>query len=343
MLDDQSTIARFDTSNALAVAAGSAEQLIYNSPDSKVTGLGSIQNIVLAGMGGSALAGLLVRDWLDDELSIPLIITRDYSLPKFVSENTLVIVSSYSGNTEEALSALKDAQSNNAQIIIITAGGKLAEIAKAQEYPLLSIPADYQPRMTTGFGIRLLADAFHSLGLIGDKSQELKSAHEFLAAAAKAYLPQVKTADNQAKHMALELAGKIAVIYGSPSLASAAYKWKISINENAKNLAFCNQLPEFNHNEFIGWSGKPVEKPLAVVELSSSLDHPQIGRRYEVSNRLLSGKMPKPIKVQAQGQTKLEQILWIVQLGDFVSIYLAILNQVNPTPVELVEKLKKDL
>ena len=137
--------------------------------------------------------------------------------------------------------------------------------------------------------------------------------------------------------------GKSAVVYSGSFLAPAAYKWKISFNENAKNVAWQGILPEFSHNEFIGWSSHPVNKPYAIIDLQSSFEHPQIKKRFEVSTRLLSGKRPNPNEVMAEGNSQLEQLLWTVIVGDFTTIYLGLLNGVNPTPVDLVEKMKKEL
>jgi glucose/mannose-6-phosphate isomerase len=137
--------------------------------------------------------------------------------------------------------------------------------------------------------------------------------------------------------------GKTPIIYGGALTYPAAYKWKINVNENAKNTAWCNQLPEFNHNEFIGWSSHPIEKPFAVIDLISSFEHPRVLKRFEVSDRLLSGKRPKAHRVEAVGESVVEQLLYLVLLGDFVTAYLGILNNVDPSPVELVEKFKKEL
>jgi glucose/mannose-6-phosphate isomerase len=137
--------------------------------------------------------------------------------------------------------------------------------------------------------------------------------------------------------------GKSVVVYGGPKLWPAAYKWKISFNENSKQVAWAGAIPEFNHNEFIGWSKQPHDKPYAVVDLRSHLEHERVQKRFEVTERLLSGLRPAPHVVQAQGATLLEQLLWTVAFGDFVSLYTGILNGLNPAPVELVEKFKKEL
>ena len=146
-----------------------------------------------------------------------------------------------------------------------------------------------------------------------------------------------------AKQLALQLAGKTPIIYSGSLMAPAAYKWKISVNENAKNTAWAGTLPEFNHNEFIGWSSHPVEKPFAVIDLLSSFEHPRTQKRFEVGDRLLSGLRPKSITVNAMGESPIEHLLYLVLFGDFVTLYLGLLNGVDPSPVELVEKFKIEL
>jgi glucose/mannose-6-phosphate isomerase len=141
----------------------------------------------------------------------------------------------------------------------------------------------------------------------------------------------------------MEIAGKTPVVYAGPRLAPVAYKWKISFNENAKNIAWWNSLPEFNHNEFMGWTSHPIEKPYTVIDLRSDLEHPQIQKRFELTDKLLSGRRPAAQVVQAEGQGLLQQLVWATAFGDFVSIYLALLNNVNPTPIDLIEKFKAEL
>jgi glucose/mannose-6-phosphate isomerase len=176
-----------------------------------------------------------------------------------------------------------------------------------------------------------------------DTAGQLGRAANFLRESVKDWAATVPTDKNPAKQLALELAGKSGVVYAGPLLAPAAYKWKISFNENAKNVAWWGQYPEFNHNEFIGWSSHPIQKPYSVIDLRSNLEHPRIQKRFELSDRLLSGQRPAAHVVQAQGETLLEQLVWTVAYGDFVTIYLALCNNVNPAPVDLVEKFKTEL
>lgn len=342
-LDDTKTIKDIDKSDALGVAASQHQQLLYSDFNFDTSQFKDIDNVVVVGMGGSALAALICRNWWGKDLQIPFVVTRDYSLPGFVNQNTLVIVSSYSGNTEETVSALEDAASKDAQIVCVSSDGKLQEISQDRGYLYLPIPEGLQPRMAVWYAVKILASIFDSLKLTGKTADQLQAAQPQLQAAAEKLLPAVKTENNLAKQIAEQIHGKTAVVYSGPTLGAAAYKWKISFNESSKNLAWSNEFPEFNHNEFMGWSAQSAEAPFQVVQLQSNLDHPQIKKRFDTSNDLLAGKMAEPIVVEAQGETNIEQLLWTIQLGDFVSLYLAVLNGVDPTPVDLIEELKKKL
>lgn len=339
MLNDQSYIKRFDSDNALGVAAKQFDQLRHTF-EPEIDFEGEIKKIVVAGMGGSALAADFVNVW--PTLEIPFAVVRDYHLPNWVDENTLVIASSYSGNTEETLSSLAEAEAKSAQIAVICAGGRLKDIAEENNYPLCQLPSGLQPRMAPFYNFKALITLLDSFGIVIGATSQLEQLAEGMKDTINSWKPSVQTEQNLAKQLAEKLAGKTPIIYGA-KLYPAAYKWKINFNENAKNTAWCNAYPEFNHNEFLGWSSHPIEKPFAVIDLVSSFDHPQIKKRFEISDRLLSGKRPKAIQIHAEGETPLEQLLWVVALGDMTSIYLAILNGLNPTPVELIEKLKKEL
>lgn len=342
MLDDLKYIARRDKSDALGAAQKAPAQLRHNFDLPAVAFKGSqVDNVVLAGMGGSALAANLFVSWTSPGL--PFVINRQYEVPGFVGDKTLFIASSHSGNTEEVLSALDLAKDRGAHIVVMASGGELIKRAEPADWPILKIPTGLQPRMSVFYGIKALAVLFEKLGLMRDLSAQLDKTADYLEQAVQAWLPEVATSQNPAKELAEELAGKTPIVYAGPRLSSAAYKWKISFNETSKNLAWNNQWSEFNHNEFVGWTSHPTDKPFQPIELKSSFEHERILRRFDISNRLLSGRMPHPIEIEAEGNTLIEQILWTVLYGDFVSIYLALLNNVDPTPVDLIEKLKKEL
>lgn len=341
MLDDLKMIHNRDAHDALGVAEKQWQQLghVY---DVDVSRFMHITNIVVAGMGGSAFPATFVRSW--PGTSVPLEVVRDYELPEYVNEHTLVISSSYSGNTEETLSAIKDAEAKRAQIAVIAAGGKLAQYAEDKHYPLFTIPGGIQPRMSSFYFLAALVQLLEPVGLVPQgTTEELRRTGEWLKDQTASWRAEVPTDKNPAKQLAQELMGRSVVVYSGPKLFPAANKIKICCNENAKNVAWVNQYPEFNHNEFIGWSSHPVEKPYAVIEIRSNLEHPRVQKRFEVSERLLSGKRPAPEVIAPQGETLLQQLLWTANFGDYATLYLALLNGIDPTPVDLVERLKVDL
>ncbi len=347
MLDDNNVLAQRDPGGALAIAANEYKQAefeatVWNGEHDHRP----IHNVVVAGMGGSALAALIVQVWLRDVFTVSFEVVRGYSLPAYVGPNTLVIVSSCSGNTEETLTCLDQARDRGAQITIMTSGGKLLERARDLSIAHVVLPdrAEIEPRMTTVAQTRVLAQLLAHFAVIPPSYyDEIANQTSMLSIASADWTAEVTTDKNYAKQLALLAVGKTAVIYGGELTAPLAYKWKISWNENSKNVAFWNQYPEFNHNEFLGWSSHPIEKPYAVFDLVSRFEHSQVLKRFEVSDRLLSGMRPKAVRIDLEGDSVLAQLLWGCILADFVSIYLAILNGVDPTPVALIEKLKGEL
>lgn len=345
MLDDDNVIKQRDPKDALGVAAIQSEQARFPvevaNPDNDGR---QLNRIVVVGMGGSALAALLAKSWLSKELTIPFEVVRTYELPEYVDSNTLVIASSYSGNTEETISGLGVARSRSAQVAIIAAGGKLNRIAEEADIAHVTLPAHLEPRMAVIYNLRaLIAILAHFKVVSYDRFAEIGDLADWLGVQTHQWTSDVSTDKNYAKQLALMAVGKTPVFYAGSIMAPVAYKWKISWNENAKNIAFWNELPEFNHNEFIGWTSHPIEKPFAIFDLVSNLEHPRILQRFEISDRLLSGQRPKSTVVHFKGDSVIAQMLWASILADFVSIYVAILNGVDPTPVPLIEKLKLEL
>ncbi len=302
-----------------------------------------IQNIVLAGMGGSALAANIIKNWMYDNFTVPFEVCRSYDLPDYIGPNSLVILSSYSGNTEETLKCYEKAVGQSAQIVIMTAGGKLKKLAIENNHTLLDLPEDFQPRLAVLGGLKALACLFEDMKLVSavDLRGQLINVADFLDKMKFDMSPD-KEEGNLAKEIAEKIAGNIGVIYAGSALGSAAYKWKIDINENGKQLCFYNTYPELNHNEFQGWMF-PEKKDVVSVQLESSLESEQMQKRMDITKNILKDHGFKPIVVQAKGETEIEQLLYTILLGDYVSAYVGILNGINPTPVELVEKLKKEL
>lgn len=341
MLDDLKVIHERDAQDALGIAEKQWQQLEYDFQPVPAVEVANIENIVFGGMGGSALAALIAQSW--PGFDIPFEVSRNYEIPSYVDARTLFFASSYSGNTEETVSALEAAEAKGAQVIVITSGGKLAEMAAAKKYPLFTLPGGLQPRHAAFYSLKAFLTATDAAGLSNGAAKELAGKAGFVREAIQAWLPTVSTDKNQAKQIALEVIGNSAVMYAGPKLWPAAYKWKISFNENAKHVAWANQLPEFNHNEMMGWTKQPTQKPYTVIELRSKLEHPRVQKRFEVTERVLSGMRPSPIVVEAEGDDLLEELLSAIALGDFVSLYTALLNGINPTPVDLIETFKKKM
>jgi glucose/mannose-6-phosphate isomerase len=340
MLDDLKMIHMRDSQDALGMAEKQTMQLRhdYDIPDIDAA---NIDHVVYAGMGGSALAPLFAKVW--PGCSLPFEVVRDYELPGYISARTLCVVAGYSGDTEESLAALRSAEVKGAQIVVLAGGGKLADIAVQKGYPLVTLPLAGQPRYGTFYVLKALIDIFAAAGLSvsDDIRPELAATHDFVQKSLHAWLPTVPTARNPAKQLAQELMGRSIVVYSGPLLAPAAHGWKAGFNENARQIAWLGQLTEFDHKELIGWSGQPVDKPYAVIDIRSNLENERISKRFTVADRLLSGKRPAPEVVEAAGDTLLQQLVWTSVFGDFVSVYLALLNGVDPSPIELDKKFKK--
>lgn len=342
MLDDIKKIHELDRDNTLAEVARFPEQLRQEIPCEPVfRPTNDILNVVYAGMGGSALAALLVQTW--PSMRVPFEVVRDYNLPPYIGEKTLVIIASYSGNTEETISALYEAESKGAQIAVISSGGTLAELATTRGYSLATLPHVIQPRFVVGYNYRALLGILQSADLFWGDMSELAEAADFLSEVVKELAPSVPTVRNAAKQVAEKCVGKSVVIYAGHKLAPAAYKWKIGFNENAKQIAWCGVLPEFNHNEIVGWLRHPQHKPYVVIDLHSSYEHPRIRTRFRVAEELLAKTRPSSFLIEAQGTSLLQHVLWASVFGDFVTIYTALLSGENPAPIDIIETFKKSL
>lgn len=342
VLDDLKLIHERDAQDTLGIVAGQSSQLAQVF-ETGVTDMTGITNIIYAGMGGSALAAAMTYVWPGYRL--PLQIVQGYDLPAYVSAQTLCIVASYSGNTEEMLSALGQAEAAGARMAVITGGGRLADIARQKQYPLALLPKVIEPRYAVLSNVKALLDTTVELQAMDAAMvhEELQAAAALIDTAIENWKPEVPTARNLAKQIARELMGRTVIIYSGPQLAPVVQKWKMNFNENARQLAWTGQLPEFNHNEFIGWTGQPLEKQIAVINLRSNLEHLRVSKRFDLSARLLSGKRPEAIEIQAEGDTIMQQLAWTAALGDYVSIYLGLLNGINPAPLPLVDTFKKEM
>jgi glucose/mannose-6-phosphate isomerase len=305
----------------------------------------NIEKVIIAGMGGSAIGGDLVRSYLASSVEFPFYICRHYRLPAFVDENTLVIASSYSGNTEETLSALDDAIERGAKVACITSGGKVAEIARKKDFLLVELPKGFPPRAALGYSFVPLLYLVSKLGFTEDVDDDVSNLIRGLKAYRDQYAWDRETEKNPAKALALKLHNKIPIIYTGPELTDAVgTRWKGQICENAKCLAYNNQFAEFNHNELVGWEviGSYSDK-LIVVYLRDNDDHDRVKRRMEIVRKIIEKKNVEIIDVFSHGDFAMGRMFSLIQLGDFASLYLAALNNVDPTPVKVIDFLKSEL
>jgi len=342
MLDDENVIRQRDTTDMLGTAAEMPQQLLHRFDVAPMKRDIEIKNVVFSALGGSALPAEFARTW--PSISVPFVVSKDYDIPKFVNEHTLFIVASYSGSTEESIAAYSSAREMNAQIVVMTTGGPLRDLALENNDTFVEIPKAKHPRMGVFYAYRALVEVLVANGVTTSGTiEQLESVVTPLETIVETIQKDVTTDENAAKQLALQLVGKTPIIYAGPKMSPAALKWKIAINESAKNTAWTGTLPDMNHNEFTGWTSHPIEKPFAIVDLLSNFEHDRVQKRFELTDRLLSGMRPKASSVNAIGDSVLEQMLFLVIFGEFVSLYLALLNGVDPSPVTKVEKLKAEL
>ena len=308
------------------------------------TDYAGVDKVVILGMGGSAIGGDLVRSLVQSEAGIPVIIHRDYGLPAFVDDKTLVIASSYSGNTEEILSAFEPALKTGAKKLVMTTGGKLKELAEANNIPVFKIEYKAQPRAALGFSFLPTLGVMQNLGLLSDKSADVNETVEVLEKLSARLDEKSPLDDNPAKQMAQRLYGCLTVIYGAGIAAEAAHRWKTQINENGKSWAFYEVFPELNHNATVGYPfpGELAGK-IRVVLLRSPSFNERVKLRYDVTCELLKRAGVKYEFVDSEGNSLLSQMMSLVMTGDFVSYYMAILYRVDPSPVEVISYLKDRL
>ncbi len=300
-------------------------------------------NVIVTGMGGSAIGGDITRCLFEAFSPLPFAVIRDYTLPKSVGSNTLVFACSYSGNTEETLSAYQEAKIRGANIIAITSGGVLAENAKKDGFPVILIPSGKPPRTALGYLLIPTLVAASKLDLIPELN--LATLIEVLKKCANEWRLEVPFEQNPSKQLAEKLAGNLGLIYGLGSWQGvAATRWKGQINENAKSMAFYATFPELNHNEILGWVGaksQGVQKWVTVI-LEDGTESIKLKTRAKVTSELIHERTDVH-RVKAHGTALLEKILSLIYFGDFVSLYLAFLNNVDPENIDWINHLKSEL
>jgi glucose/mannose-6-phosphate isomerase len=356
-LDDRASLDAFDRSGMLALAGGLGRQLrtgfeaaaaLVSAPQdearSSLPPTSDVTGVVVCGMGGSGIAGDVVRSLMAGSAQVPVAGCKGYILPGSCGPGTLVVAVSYSGNTEETLAAYEAAVARGCAVVSISAGGALAERAARTASPHVTVPSDVpMPRAAVGYlaGAALgVVDAIVGAGTLSDELEPTVALLDDLAARLG---PDRPLLDNEAKELALWLAGRIPVVWGSEGLAeAAALRWKNQLNENAKIPAFSSLLPELDHNEIEGW-GATSGVPFGLIVLRHGAEHPRIADRVDASLGAIGASALSVRQVGAEGSSPLANLFSLMMKADFASIYLAALRGVDPTPVPVLTGLKERL
>ncbi|MFH0738782.1 MAG: bifunctional phosphoglucose/phosphomannose isomerase [Candidatus Omnitrophota bacterium] len=302
--------------------------------------------VIFAGLGGSAIGADLVRSYLYFEAKLPITVYREYDLPASLDNFSLVFILSYSGNTEETLSAYEQAKQKGSSIITVSSGGKLKEWAKRDNVVFIEIPQGLPPRCALGYLSIIPLCILARLGLIKDMQQDINQAIALLEDLRnKSLNPKIGQKDNVSKILAAKIFNKIPVIYsGSVHFDVTATRFRCQLNENSKALAASHLFPEMNHNEIVGWQNpKKLFKGLVVLMLRDKGMHPRVATRLDITRDMLTKEHISVIEVWSRGEGLLSRILSLIYVGDFASYYLAILYGIDPTPVDRVTYLKKEL
>lgn len=339
-------IARIDSEGMLDRILNLPQQIEHAITISQATPLKlatDFANVCFAGMGGSAIGGDVVRAALSDVSRVPIAVSRYYSLPKYINEKSLVVACSYSGDTEETLAAYDDALAKRASVVCVTSGGSLAEKARANGHPMILVPGGFPPRSALGYLTSPLLFILHYADLISSPLSELRETISVLRSLSEEYHP--RSEPNLAKKIACELHGKIPLIYTSAvGVEPAALRWKCQLAENSEVMAGCHVFPELNHNEIMGWGPlREINHTFRAVYLRDREMHPRVLKRMAVTKDIISQHADGIIEVESKGDSLLARIFSLIFLGDMVSLYLAILNGVDPTAIGNINFVKKSL
>jgi glucose/mannose-6-phosphate isomerase len=347
-LDDQGWLRQIDLSDMLGLVevlpqqCREAQRIARSMPLPRWNG---VQHIVVVGMGGSAIGGDFVRALANEQCSVPVSVHRSDTLPRWVGRQCLVVAASYSGNTEETLTAYAEAKRRQARLMAITTGGELAALAANDDCPIVRIPGGLPPRAAIGYSFVSLLVLCERLGLLPAQGEALAEMFEVLEKQRALYGRQSPSSQNPAKALAAALVGYAPVVLGSEGASGvAAYRWKCQFNENSKAPAFWNVFPELTHNETVGWEkADEVLQRLHVVLLRDTRDSERNTCRIDVATQIMGRKAEGITEFWAEGDSSVARLFSLVYPGDFVTTYLALLYGVDPTPIQAIDFLKEEL
>ena len=292
--------------------------------------------LVVCGMGGSAIGGDLAAVAFGNRLSRPLTTERGYELPFAMLPDRAVLCSSYSGDTEETIACYEAAEALGARRIVATTGGRLAKAARADGVPVIGLPAGLQPRAAVGYLFTVAAEVAALTGAAPGIRTEIDSAGAHLREVAPALV-------DRAEELAAQLTGSVPVIYGADLTVPVALRWKTQVNENAKLPAFTASLPEADHNEIEGWDGAPEVGRMSAIFLEDRDQHPRVRQRFDVTAAMVEPAAHHVARIETEGESRTERLLWAVMLGDLLSLQFAAARGVDPSKIEYIDRLKEEL
>ena len=349
VLDDVQKIKKVDSSNMMKLVMDMPLMIkegVNIGKNAKISkGISKPKNIIVTGLGGSAIGGDLLRCYLSKEVNIPIVVNRNYNLPNWVNKDTLVFAASYSGNTEETISAYKDALSRKAKLIAITSNGAIKKMCDEKNILCVDIPSGLSPRAAIGYLFFPMLIILSRLKLIKSKENEIKETLSLLDKLRNMYIPEVKSKNNYAKQLAYKLAAKSIIICGVLDWTEVvAVRWKCQFAENSKVFSVASLLPEMNHNEIVGWDLlKDVLGKFAVIFLRDKMDSERIKKRIDITKFIISKRAGYVGEVYSVGKSDLARLFSLIYLGDFISVYLSVLYNIDPTPVQAIDYLKREL
>ena len=338
---DRSGVEALDSSSMLEDVLGQPHQLddaLWRVESAGIESVDAAGGLVVCGMGGSAIGADLARDVIGDRARRPFFISRDYAPPPWVGDDTLVLCSSYSGDTEETLAAYGAAGDRGASRVVMTTGGSLAKAARADGVPVIGIPSGMQPRAAVAYMTVGALEVAARAGVTDSLRGEIEAASTPLRGLADEWGPD-GDADAEPKALARRLQGQVPVVYGAELTGAVSVRWRAQVNENAESPAFDGVLPEMDHNEICGWG----QATFTAIFLEDEEQHPRVKERIELTADLVAAAGSPVERVRSRGETRAERVLSLVLLGDLMSLYLAVLTGVDPTPVARIEDLKQRL
>lgn len=346
VLDDPNEIKKIDRSDMLSFCVEASKHYAEAAKLAKTFSINysTPQTIVVSGMGGSAIGGELVKDWARDKIAVPVEVCREYSLPAYANEKTLVVVVSYSGETEESLSVFLDAVKRRCMVVSLSSGGALREFSEKLNVPHLLVPTGMVPRATLPYLFIPLIVLLEKLGLVSNVNIEVSETVKVLKLVSEANSPEKPVRGNFSKTLASNVCGTVPVVYGFEFYRAVAQRFKTQFNENSKVPAKWEFFPELSHNEIVGWETvNKLAGDFSVIFIRDGNESESIRQRIEATKDLIMKESVKAFEVRSLGKSTLAKMSSIICMGDFASVYLAVLRGVDPTPVRSISLLKEKI